>query len=1111
MMSTDRNNRNMLSSGADFAACTIIAKNYLPMARALAASWHAAHPGSPFFTLLLDSPNGFFRPEEEPFQTVLTSELEIPNLSGFLFKYSILEASTAVKPYLLEYLFRRYSIRKLLYLDPDILIFKPLDYLSDSLEQSNFLLTPHLLSPLPNDGRGLNEHDILQAGTYNLGFFGIRNSLESRRLLQWWSEKLYHHCIVSFQDNLFVDQRWMDMAPGLFEGVQIIRDPGYNAAYWNLHERTITVEEEVKVNDGPLYFFHFSGFDPNKPWIVSKYQNRFEMSNIGDARKLYAQYQDLLLEKGWKETSGWPYEHDYFANGVRVPASARKFYWGLGPDVAHIGNPFLLLSNHRKASPQQSTFPGGVNLLGYFQSEKGVGEGARSNLRILRATGIPYCINNRVDTRSQNMETIPKELLPNNPYRVNLLTINADGLLNFGASHSSYLAGHYNIGYWAWELPEFPPEWAAAFGYADEVWTPSSFSRDAVATQSPVPVRVVPHSLEIDAGLDIQPDRKSFGIEDYVFLFLFIFDFHSFTERKNPVGLVKAFRKAFGNRKDVQLVLKSAHGSDHQHDLKLLEEACGSANIRLIDSVLTHQQTQSLIKSADCYVSLHRSEGFGLTMAEAMLYGRPVVATGYSGNVDFMSDDDSFLVPYRVIPIKETYGPYKAGYHWADPDVDSACDLLRYVESNREAAAAVGQKARARVSELLHPATIAASVRTRLDELGLLGPSVASRPEPVLASGVNLLGYFQSEKGVGEIARSNLRTFQAAGLPYCVNNRVDSGSKNVELLPQNLRIDNPYQVNLIALNGDGYIDFATRNPSYLAGHFNIAYWAWELPEFPPEWVPAFDHADEVWTCSRFGRDSIAASSPVPVRAVPLSLEIADDLDHRADRGAFGIHDDVFTFLFVFDFHSFLERKNPLGLIDAYKKAFGKRKDVQLLIKSSHSAECQRELKMLQRACEGANVRILDAVLTREEKQNLMKAADCYVSLHRSEGFGLTMAEAMLCAKPVIATGYSGNLDFMSDDDSYLVPSRLVTIKQTHGPYKAGFHWADPDLDAACGIMRQVEVNREAAREVGRRAQARVREQLHPAPIAASVRARLEELGLLRSPVAVEVPAQETSS
>ena len=302
----------------EFAACTIIAKNYLPMARVLADSWRKFYPDYPFFVLLLDSPRGFFRPEEENFQTILTSELEIANLNGFLFKYSVLEASTAVKPYLLSYLFRRFNIDKLLYLDPDILILNSLDPLRNYLDDSNVLLTPHLLSPLPNDGLTQTDHDVLKSGTYNLGFLGLRNSVAAERLLQWWSGKLYHHCMVALENNLFVDQRWMDMTPALFDGVKIIRDPEYNVAYWNLHERIISVEDEVTVNRRPLRFFHFSGFDADKPGVVSKHQNRFGMTDIGDTYKLYLRYRDLLVERGWNDTKDWKYGLDYFHNGIKI-------------------------------------------------------------------------------------------------------------------------------------------------------------------------------------------------------------------------------------------------------------------------------------------------------------------------------------------------------------------------------------------------------------------------------------------------------------------------------------------------------------------------------------------------------------------------------------------------------------------------------------------------------------------------------------------------------------------------------------------------------------------------------------------------------------------------
>ncbi len=260
--------------------------------------------------------------------------------------------------------------------------------------------------------------------------------------------------------------------------------------------------------------------------------------------------------------------------------------------------------------------------------------------------------------------------------------------------------------------------------------------------------------------------------------------------------------------------------------------------------------------------------------------------------------------------------------------------------------------------------------------------------------------------------------------------------------------------------------------------------------------------DEIWTISQSARDSIAASSPVPVRIVHCSLDLTRQTQLRYGRDTFGIPEDVFTFLFVFDFHSALERKNPFGLIEAFKKAFGSRNDVQLLIKSSHSGEYLEQLQMLERASVGANVRILDKVISRQALRALMAASDCYVSLHRSEGFGLTMAEAMLCGKPTVATDYSGNRDFLSAETGFPVPYHLVDIKGDHGPYRAGQKWAQPDLNYAADVLRYIERNRVAAAAVGSRARAHVSHALHPVTIGKVVCRYLRELGYLEEPPAV---------
>ena len=699
------------------------------MARVLADSWKQFHPDLPFFVLFLDNPQGFFDPEAEIFESVYTSDLDIPNLPGFLFKYTVLEASTAVKPYLLNYLFREHGIEKLLYIDPDILILNSLSNLSAYLDSSNVLLTPHLLEPIPDDGRRQTEHDIIKSGTFNLGFLGLRNSIETDKLLRWWSDKLYHHCIVSIEQNLFVDQRWMDFAPSLFDGVRILREPGYNIAYWNLHERMVSLRDGVTVNGANLvYFLHFSGFDADKPWIVSKHQDRFGMNDIGELQKLYLRYRDLLMANGWEEAKRWTYGLDFFDSGVRIPSSARRYYWNLGPEVAHLGDPFSWLdSQDEQAAPFENSAsaiafpPAGINLVGYYGAETGVGEGARSNLRIVQATGLPFAVTSHIDPRSSNVESLPDCVGEENPYAANLITINADSLVPFAKKYRSYLNGHFNIGYWAWELSEFPREWAKSFGYLDEIWTPSRFTRDAVASSSPIPVKVVPHATDPLTSYDGFADRSKFGLHPDSFVFLFYFDFESYLERKNPLGLIQAFKKAFGSREDVLLLIKSVHGTAHPDAMALLQKAATGSNVRFFDTILSRSDKHELMMAADCYVSLHRSEGFGLTMAEAMMCGKPVIATAYSGNVDFMSDENSYLVPYRQVTIQRSSGPYKAGYHWADPDLNYAADAMRLVESNREAAAEVGAIARSTISKLLHPSTIAVSVRSRLEELGLLG------------------------------------------------------------------------------------------------------------------------------------------------------------------------------------------------------------------------------------------------------------------------------------------------------------------------------------------------------------------------------------------------------
>src|SRR5262249_10868875 len=227
--------------------------------------------------VLVDRPDGYFDPRREDFQIILSEDLGIPHSRWFHFKYTLLELSTAVKPYAIEHILGSGEVDRLFYFDPDITIYGIFPSLVSSLDGNTIVLTPHLTSPI-EDERHPSDLDILRSGSYNLGFIGVRLCEESSRFLKWWQSKLFEHCVVDLPKGLFVDQRWIDLVPGMFRDVRILRDPGLNVAYWNIAHRRITRSPSgYMVNGLPLCFFHFSGFDPENPRAFSRHQDRFTL------------------------------------------------------------------------------------------------------------------------------------------------------------------------------------------------------------------------------------------------------------------------------------------------------------------------------------------------------------------------------------------------------------------------------------------------------------------------------------------------------------------------------------------------------------------------------------------------------------------------------------------------------------------------------------------------------------------------------------------------------------------------------------------------------------------------------------------------------------------
>jgi glycosyltransferase involved in cell wall biosynthesis len=845
------------------AICTIASKNYLAHVRTLAESFRRHHPDIPVYMLLVDRLDGRYDPEAEPFTTVSLDDLTIRNLPGFCFQYTILELNTAVKPFLLEFLFERHGLHRLLYFDPDIKFYAPVRALLDALDSASAVLIPHLTAPLTDEAKP-NELDILRAGAYNLGFLGLAQGPATTNLLRWWQQKLYAACLVDFEAGLFTDQRWMDLAPGMFEGVSIFRAPGYDVAYWNLqHQRLECRDGRYLANAEPLRFFHFSGFNPADREAISKHQNRYRLHDVPCLPELFQDYEDDLKHRGYEQVKGWPYAFANFDDGTPIPEIAREVYREMGAAAEQFGDPFR-------------TGPGS-----FFEWLNQPAEG----------TG-----------RGEPVIT------------------------------------HLAHGIWSRR-----PDLQQAYPY------PPGKDRDALAVW-----------IAAVGADDFALDRK----------------------------FVDALRLS-----------------------------------RVLTGAAAERQAAEMARLTD-----QSRRARAATSIARMGLGK---------------------LARRVI----------------GPRLTTAIrDRIRW-----------GAHAPA--------ATMAPS------ELGLRRESAPIRG-PL---GANVIGYISSESGVGESARSVIRSLRAAEVPvagtlvdiYCGHRKHDESCADVPA-------GSPYPFNVVCLNPEETPEtFSRLGPEFFRGRLNIGYWFWELEHFPERWLDRFEYLDEVWVASSFCQDSVARAASVPVCKIPLSIEVTDIAPVPAD--VLAVPDDRFVFLFLFDYHSFPERKNPLGVLQAFQRAFGPDDAAHLVLKGTDSAADPAYHARLVAEARPGQVTIIDRYLDRRVINGLMQRCDCYVSVHRAEGFGLTLAEAMYLGKPVIATAYSGNMDFTTPDNSYLVPYKLVEIDRDHGPYKKGWLWAEPDADHAAEMMLRVFRSRKEAAAVGQRAADYVRGHYSPAAVGRRTRQRLELL------------------
>jgi glycosyltransferase involved in cell wall biosynthesis len=946
---------------------TIASKNYLAYVRVLMQSVARFHPEFRLVLCLADTVDGAFDTSTEVFRTIQASELGIRYFDDMALRYDIMEFNTAIKPFVVSWLFDKTDADTVIYLDPDIRAYSRFDSLERILTTDvSMVLTPHLLRPI-EDGKNPNDYHMLQAGVFNLGFAAFNRTSEAIDFVHWWGRRLETSAHADFSRNLFTDQRWCDLAPSFVERLHVLRDPGYNVAYWNIKDRRVLrVRDGWSVNDHRLAFFHFSGVNPRQENVISKHQDRFSWSDLPDLKPLFDEYRAELIGGGWDSTRTWPYAYSKTREGLRLTSTMRAVYaqacrasldlegrdstslvislcneaapdlpvtdgerpvtrlmqyiydgrpdlkatfdlttiqgrsafhvWMKSSGPREYGLPVALVggeadkgemknpttvsdasANDATQSPSviatlpsaslertktisetwhslpesvqrrlavlvdtmysasagpaaagadtavvdtaasdgteasfvapegrrienldrpaalrqflegryisrlmemiwtsrtdlQAAFPlatregqeafmgwyaasaareyglspriptlgpgcaevglenarasvlPGANLIGYAHAELGMGEHVRMSAAALQDTSVDFgVVNFNVGVASRQEAAVDHgKMVHGNPHAANIFHINADQmLLAYCHLGRQFFTNRYNIGYWAWELAKCPAAWLPVINMVDEIWAPSRFIKTAFEEVSDVPVVLMPLCVTLPAFQTLP--RRTFGLPDNAYVFLYTFDFFSFLDRKNPFAAIRSFKRAFPrSREDVRLVLKIMNGDPGKPLWHLMESLIdGDPRIVIINRTMRRDELLALFETSNCFISLHRSEGFGRGPAEAMYLGKPVIVTNYSGNTDFTLADNSCLVDYRLIPVEAGQYPLHEGQVWADADVDHAAWYMRRLCDDPSFGDSIGARGRAFVKTNFSQRAVGEMYATRLRKLRL--------------------------------------------------------------------------------------------------------------------------------------------------------------------------------------------------------------------------------------------------------------------------------------------------------------------------------------------------------------------------------------------------------
>ncbi len=1030
-------------------AATVCTRNHIHFARALVRSFREHHPGAAAFVLVVDGREDGEALEVEGATVLAGRGIVGPRFDFLALKYSAVDLCCALKPYLLNHLVERTGFRKIVYLDADLYLFAPLEKLLGLLDRHTFVVTPHTLAPLPNPERFWERPslgDLAYSGTLNAGLFGFHATAEAHAFLATWQELVTAPGAFLADLGGQMEQNSFNWITCFTDGVHVLRDPAYNVAYWNFHDRSLRhrgldcsgAEEGAQtwtVDGEPLVAYHFSGFSLDAPYKVSKHDHRHSLYLLPSVSRLFDFYAARLREHGGEEARRWAYPHDRFPSGIEIDARMRYLF-----------------------KVHEAFLGSGIDPW----TPEGEAHFCEALLSPIPYTGslLPILFQHIYIDRPDLRQAFPDAHL------------RPDGLMRWIASRGIYEYGYQEI------FNRYRPALPTHHG----VSLLSTLQRE-----SPKLLEGLAQPLSADrerlierldgSGRGEEANAVRTGEVEHYYV--------------SPIRLI---RKILEERPDVRRAFPDLLDADAPAFAQWLEhhgvpdhflpphapavflaKAQGRALARIFSYL---SRNWSFMESWPLGLVGEGSEALAATMMTVLRHGMEydlddlllflwlMEERPWAGlPLTFELGVNACRVPSPLLPEgqEQLLQPLLA----RDPRFQKA--LASYRKERREPWREAEEELIRRRDEASRSAAV--SVYQALGRNAL----------PALVPGVNFFGYHKSPIGLGNLTRGLRTAIETAGIPVRPN-VLGNVAMDADLSPADFvrTFDAALDTNLFASYPHIHDRLLETLPKHrVEGRRNIAYLAWEQRDGSHYWEETYQGFDQIWALSEFAAECFRRFMKREVLAVPCVLDFAA-FPAAASKEELGLDPGKLTFLYVFDANSSIERKNPEAALRAFGQAFSPGEPVKLLLRASNAHRLdhrERLRRVLRSAPPGLDIELVTGDLPYREILRLLSAVDCYVSLHRAEGFGYTCAEAMSYGRPVIASGYSGNLQFMNAENSFLVDCAEREVEVADGPFQRGSIWGDPSVEHAAHLLRTVYLEREQAREIGERGRRDVRATL----------------------------------